>query len=115
MWGWGWGEGVGRGADAESLAACGDCKLWLCGQTGASNKQIRCFWTATLALLCSLHSDSQRQLQPVGVCVVGGCSSGLGLEHICECVCVCACAPLCVWFLMPGSRCLLACESAAQC
>lgn len=88
------GEGGSRGADAESLAACGDCKPWLCGQTGDSNRQIRCFWTATLSLLCSLHSDSQRQLQPVGVCVVGGCSSGLGLELIC----VCVCAPFRVWF-----------------
>lgn len=51
----------------------------------------------SLALsLCSQHSGSQKQLQPVGVCVVGGCSSGLGLEHIF--VCVCACAPFRVRF-----------------
>lgn len=38
--------------------------------------------------LCSQHSGSQKQLQPVGVCVVGGCSSGLGLEHIFVCLCM---------------------------
>lgn len=68
---WKGGRGEGRrreggvmGADAESLAACGDCKPWLCGQTGDSNRQIRCFWTAalSLSLLCSMQSDSQRQL-----------------------------------------------------
>lgn len=80
-----------RGADAESLAACGDCKPWLCGQTGDSNRQIRCFWTDTLPLVCSFHSYSQRQLQLVGVCVClwGGGGSGLRLEHVCVHLCVC--------------------------
>ena len=64
----------------------------------------------TPSLLCSLHSDSQRQLQRVGVCVCvcvsvcvvgGGCSSGLGLEHI-FCVCLSVhtfpCGVLNAWF-----------------
>lgn len=61
----------------------------------------------TPSLLCSLHSDSQRQLQPVGVCVCvcvcgwGGCISGLGLEHIF--VCVFERAHLSVW----GFKCLV--------
>lgn len=85
-------EGGGRGftgADAESLAACGDCKPWLCGQTGDSNRQIRCFWTATLSLSlssapCSLTPRGSYSLL---MCVVGGCSSGLGPEHILVCKC----------------------------
>lgn len=36
------------------------------------------------------------------VCVVGGCSSGLGLEHICVCACLSVCTFPCVvlnaWF-----------------
>lgn len=80
--------GGGTGAGAESLAACGDCKPWLCGQTGDSNRQVRCFWTATLSLSSAPCTQTPRGSYSLSVCVVGGCSSGLGLEHIFVCVCV---------------------------
>lgn len=63
-----------QGADVESLAACGDCKLWLCGQTRDSNRQIRCFRAAirSLSLACTLRLPDAvtacRRVR-VGVCV----------------------------------------------
>lgn len=75
------------GANAETPAACGDCKPWLCGQTGDSHRQIRCFLTATHTLFPLLTAVRLPKAVTAARCVVWGCSSGLGLEHI-LCVCV---------------------------
>ncbi|MEQ2170205.1 hypothetical protein GOODEAATRI_032938, partial [Goodea atripinnis] len=90
-----------QGADVESLAACGDCKLWLCGQTGDSNRQIRCFRAAARSLSLALRAQAPRSSYSLSSCVC-----------VCVCValrvaaavwgtflCASACAPFPAWFL----------------
>lgn len=92
------GGGGGQGADAKSLAACGDCKLWLCGQTGDSNRQIRCFGAAAPSLSFAAYIQSPRGSYSLlavcaSVCVrVQGkgrvVQQWLGLQHIFVCLCM---------------------------
>lgn len=86
-----------QGADAESLAACGVCKLWLCGQTGDSNRQIRCFWATALSLSFTPYPQTPRGSYSLSACVwLGVAAAVLGLSTF---LCVCAYASFCVWFI----------------
>ena len=101
-----------QGADAESLAACGVCKLWLCGQTGDSNRQIRCFWATALSLSFAPYPQTPRGSYSLSACVwLGVAAAVLGLSTF-LCVFVHTHLSVC-GFQRPGFRCLLACGSTA--